>query len=45
MIDFHFHGVPLVIVGTTALNYLSNNKKMRDTIARELRSYLNSKLS
>jgi hypothetical protein len=44
MIDFHFHGVPLVIVGTTALNYLSNNKKMRDTIVRELKSHWNLKL-
>jgi hypothetical protein len=38
LVYFHFHGVPLIMIGMTLLNYLASNKKMRETLAREFKS-------
>jgi hypothetical protein len=41
LVYFHFHGVPLIIIGMSLLNYLVSNKKLRNTLVRELKSNLN----
>ncbi len=45
MIYFHFHGAPFVVVATTALNYLASNRKMRQTLCREVKSHIMPQLS
>ena len=43
LVYFHFHGIPLIIGTFSALNYFVNNKQMRETLFREIKtSFWNS---
>ena len=40
LVYFHFHGIPLILVTFSAINYFASNKKMRKTVLREIKGQL-----
>ena len=39
LVYFHLHGVPLILVTFSVINYFASNKKMTETVFREIKAH------